>query len=76
MKNASMSSDIPSDGSKQVTQYKVKFKDPDADEDDAILKTRTVDEDTKMLLYEPTKSGYTFIEWNTKSDGDGTSYAV
>ena len=30
--NASMSSDIPSDGSKQVKQYKVKFKDPDAED--------------------------------------------
>ena len=70
----SMSSDIPTDGSKQVIQYKVKFKDPDND-DDPILKTRTIDENTRMLLYKPTKSGYTFVEWNTKSDGDGTSYA-
>ncbi len=73
--DASMSSDIPSDGSVQVAQYKVKFKDPDAENDeDELLKTRTIDEDTKMLLYKPTKSGYTFIEWNTKSDADGTSY--
>ena len=71
---ASMSSDIPTDGSKQVIQYKVKFKDPD-NEDDSILKTRTIDENTKMPLYKPTKSGYTFVEWNTKSDGSGTSYA-
>lgn len=72
--DASMSSDIPSDGSKQVIQYKVKFKDPD-NEDNPILKTRTIDEDTKMLLYKPTKTGYTFVEWNTDSDGSGTSYA-
>ena len=39
-----------------------------------ILKTRTVDEDTNMTLYKPTKSGYTFAEWNTEDDGDGTSY--
>lgn len=71
--NASMTSDIPSNGSKQVKQYKVKFKDPDT-EDDGILKTRTVDEDTNMTLYKPTKSGYTFSEWNTKDDGSGTSY--
>ena len=68
-----MSSDIPSDGSKQVIQYKVTFKDLD-DEDNPILKTRTIEEDTKMLLYNPTKSGYTFVEWNTESDGSGTSY--
>lgn len=73
--DASMSSDIPSDGSKQAIQYKVKFKDPDAtDDEDELLKTRTVDENTKMTLYKPTKNGYTFSEWNTKSDGDGTSY--
>lgn len=71
--DASMSSDIPSDGSKQVIQYKVTFRDPD-NEDDPILKTRIIDEDTKMLLYKPTKSGYTFVEWNTESDGSGTSY--
>ena len=71
--DASMSSDIPTDGTKQLIQYKVKFKDPDND-DDPILKTRTIDENTKMPLYKPTKSGYTFVEWNTKSDGDGTSY--
>ena len=71
--DASMSRDIPSDGSEQVKQYKVTFKDPDND-DDPILKTRTINEDTKMLLYKPTKNGYTFVEWNTESDGDGTSY--
>jgi uncharacterized repeat protein (TIGR02543 family) len=74
--NASMSSDIPTDGTKEAKkQYKVKFKDPDADSsDEELLKTRTVDESTIITLYKPTKSGYTFIEWNTKSDGDGTSY--
>ena len=70
-----MSSEIPSDGTKQVKQYKVTFKDPDVeDSSEEIIKTRTIDEDTKMLLYKPSKSGYTFIEWTTKSDGDGTSY--
>lgn len=74
--NASMSSDIPSNGGKQVKQYKVTFKDPDAESsDDEILKTRYIDENTKVSLYKPTKNGYTFVEWNSKSDGDGTSYA-
>lgn len=73
--DAKLSSDIPSDGSVQVKQYKITFKDPEAeDDDDEILKTRTVDEDTKMTLYKPSKSGYTFIEWNTDDDGDGTGY--
>jgi len=72
--DATMSSDIPSDGTTQVAQHKVEFKDPDADADAELLKTRTVDDGTIMTLYEPTKSGYTFSEWNTNSDGDGTSY--
>jgi uncharacterized repeat protein (TIGR02543 family) len=74
--DASMSSDIPVDDTKPVKkQYKVKFKDPDAeDSDEELLKTRTVDENTIITLYKPTKSGYTFVEWNTNSDGDGTSY--
>lgn len=74
--NSTMSGDIPSDGKVHAKQYKITFKDPDADDDDEeILKTRTVDENTVMPLYKPTKSGYTFVEWNTRSDGDGTSYS-
>ncbi len=73
--NASMSDEIPSDGKTHVAQYKVKFKDPDADDsDDELLRSKTVDDGTVIALYKPTKSGYTFVEWNTKSDGDGTSY--
>lgn len=73
--NASMSSDIPSDGTTKVKQYEVRFKDPDADSsDEELLKTKYVDENTSLALYKPTKSGYTFVEWNTKSNGDGTSY--
>lgn len=73
--NASMSKEIPTDGKVHPKQYKVTFKDPDADDDnDEILKTRTVDENIMMPLYKPSKAGYTFVEWNTKSDGDGTSY--
>lgn len=71
-----MSSDIPSDGLYHPKQYKVKFKDPDADNsDDELLKTKTVDENTVITLYKPSKSGYNFVEWNTKSDGDGISYS-
>ena len=70
--DATMSDDIPSDGKTKVTQYKVKFKDPD--EDNELLKSKTIDDGTVITLYKPTKSGYNFVEWNTKSDGDGTSY--
>jgi uncharacterized repeat protein (TIGR02543 family) len=70
--NATMSSDIPSDGKPQVTQYKVKFKDPD--DDNTLLQSNTVDDGTVLTLYKPAKSGYTFVEWNTRSDGSGTSY--
>lgn len=75
--NATMLGDIPSDGKVHAKQYKVTFKDPDAEDDeDEILKTRTVEEKKYMPLYTPTKSGYTFVEWNTESDGDGTSYDI
>ncbi|EKQ50506.1 MULTISPECIES: InlB B-repeat-containing protein [unclassified Clostridium] len=73
--NATMSTDIPSDGTNKTKEYKVTFKDPDAeDSDEEVLKTRTVPENTNMPLYKPTKSGYTFVEWNTKKDGEGTGY--
>lgn len=73
--NASMSSEIPSDGLTHPKQYKVTFKDPDEDSEDEVIKTRTVDENIMMPLYKPSKSGYTFVEWNTDSDGNGTSYS-
>lgn len=70
-----MSSEIPPDGKVHVKQYKVTFKDPDVeDKEEQVIKTRTIDEDTKMLLYKPSKSGYTFSEWNTEDDGSGTGY--
>jgi uncharacterized repeat protein (TIGR02543 family) len=70
-----MSSEIPPDGKVHAKQYKVTFKDPYVETDEEqVIKTRTIDENTKMLLYKPLKSGYTFVEWNTKSDGDGTGY--
>ncbi|RII36638.1 bacteriocin [Clostridium chromiireducens] len=73
--NESMTSEIPFNGTDQVKEYKIKFKDPDVEDDDQeVLKTRTVPEDTMMPLYKPTKSGYTFVEWNTDSNGDGTGY--
>lgn len=73
--NATMSTEIPSDGKWHPKQYTVTFKDPDADSSDKeILKTKTVDEHTKVSLYKPTKSGYTFVEWNTNSSGDGIGY--
>lgn len=69
-----MSKDIPSDGKDPVIEYKIKFKDPDVEDNDGLIKTRVVKEDTRMLLYKPVKSGYRFIEWNTKSGGSGDSY--
>lgn len=53
-----------------LIKYNVKFKDDDGDE----LRTTSVEKDDKITLYTPTKSGYKFVEWNTKKDGDGKSY--
>lgn len=53
-----------------LIKYTVKFKDDDGDE----LRTRSVEKDDKITLYTPTKSGYKFIQWNTKKDGEGKDY--
>ena len=75
VEGSGMSKNIPSDGKKEVKQYNVVFKDPYVEDgEEEIIKTRIIDEDTNMLLYKPSKSGYNFVEWNTKSDGDGTGY--
>ena len=36
--------------------------------------TKTHGTDLKLSSTKPTRSGYTFVNWNTKSDGGGTSY--
>jgi len=53
-----------------LIKYNVKFKDDDGDE----FSTKTIEKNEKLILYKPTKSGYTFVEWTTKEDGDGDSY--
>lgn len=65
-----MSTNLPSDDENTPKIYKIKFKDDDGES----IKTRDVEENKKITLYEPTKSGYEFIEWNTKKNGEGTSY--
>lgn len=37
--------------------------------------TKTHGTDLKLSSTKPTRSGYTFVNWNTKSDGSGTNYA-
>lgn len=74
--NAVMDSTIPTElGEKLTTEYRVRYKDDDGE----TLLTKRVESDDKnsdikITLYEPEKSGYEFIEWNTKKNGNGTSY--
>lgn len=68
--NSEISSEIPYDGSEPVVEYKITYKDDDG----TILSVRRINADDKIRLYEPSKSGYKFIEWNTDEDGDGKSY--
>lgn len=69
--NAVMDSNIPlENGQKIEEQYRVYYKDDDGD----LILTKRIDADTKITLYEPDKAGYEFIEWNTKKNGNGTSY--
>lgn len=53
-----------------VLKYSVKYKDSDGTE----LKEKTVSSGKSIELYEPSKTGYIFTDWNTKSDGLGKSY--
>lgn len=74
--NAIMDTVIPLDiGERETVEYKVHYKDDDGE----ALITKKVEADksdsnVKITLYEPEKSGYEFIEWNTKKNGNGTSY--
>lgn len=58
------------DESSSDIEYSVTFKD----DDDGRLKTKNVEKGDYVTLYKPKKSGYTFVEWNTKKNGNGTSY--
>ncbi|EHJ02096.1 cell wall/surface repeat protein [Clostridium sp. DL-VIII] len=50
--------------------FKVLLKDSNGSD----LNTKTVKYNKKIDLYEPTKTGYYFSGWNTKSDGSGKNY--
>ena len=66
IKDQSVSDDDPNEG----RTFKVRFKDSNG----AELKTKSVKNGKTVDLYEPTKDGYIFGSWNTKSDGSGKSY--
>lgn len=67
--NTTMSNEIPTESGTTV-EYKVVYKDDDGD----TLSTRRIEENKKITLYTPVKDGYDFVEWNTKKNGNGTSY--
>ena len=67
IEDQSISNDDPNEG----RTFKVRFKDSNG----AELKTSNVKNGKSVDLYEPTKDGYMFGSWNTKSDGSGKSYA-
>ena len=66
IKDQSVSDDDPNEGRK----FKVNFKDSNG----AELKTESIKNGKTVDLYAPTKDGYKFGSWNTKSDGSGKSY--
>ncbi|AWK49998.1 hypothetical protein DIC82_02330 [Clostridium beijerinckii] len=66
IEDESISDDDPNEG----RTFKVRFKDSNG----AELKTKSVKNGKSVDLYEPTKSGYVFAGWDTKSDGSGKSY--
>jgi uncharacterized repeat protein (TIGR02543 family) len=54
----------------QGRKFTVTFKDSNG----AELESKSVKYEKTIDLYEPTKDGYKFGGWNTKSDGSGKSY--
>lgn len=74
--NSIMDTTIPLDiGEFSKTEYRIYYKDDDGEE----LITKKIECDlgksyAYITLYEPEKSGYEFVEWNTKKNGEGTSY--
>ncbi len=53
--------------------YKVTFNDNGGSGSPAS-QTKTHGTDLKLSSTKPTRSGYSFVGWNTRSDGSGTSY--
>jgi uncharacterized repeat protein (TIGR02543 family) len=66
IKDESVSNDDPNQG----RTFNVNFKDSNG----ADLKTKSIKYGKSVDLYEPTKTGYNFKNWTTKSDGSGKSY--
>ena len=66
IKDQSVSNEDPNEG----RTFKVRFLDSNGSE----LKVMSVKNGKSADLYAPTKTGYKFGSWNTKSDGSGKSY--
>jgi len=66
IKDESVSNDDPNEG----RTFSVSFKDSNG----AGLKTNNIKNGKSVDLYQPTKAGYNFKCWTTKSDGAGKSY--
>ncbi len=62
------SNDDPNEG----RSFKVQFKDSNGEE----IKTKIIKYGKSVDLDKPTKEGYRFYGWNTKSNGSGKSYSA
>lgn len=63
-------SESNSENTDSLIKYTVEYRDTDGEK----LKTNTVNNGKYIDLYEPTKDGYDFVEWNTRSDDSGKTY--
>lgn len=54
----------------KANELSVEFKDDDGES----FRIKKIQKGDKIKLYKPKKDDYVFVEWNTKKNGNGTSY--
>jgi uncharacterized repeat protein (TIGR02543 family) len=59
----------------KVNQYTINFNSNGGSGSTAGINNILYSADTKLTANGFSKTGYTFVGWNTKADGTGTSYA-
>lgn len=64
-----------SDSNEEDDSYLIKYTVTLRDNDGTVLETKTVRKGKSVSLYDPSKVGYYFVDWNVRSDGTGKTYS-